>query len=242
MLSIFFYLSILISISLTSISSYQLVYFNAKGAVELCRILFKINDVVFDDYRFPIKSKPEGGFEVPEFDEYKKNGLLDANMNRAPILKLPNGIVIGQSKSIERYICRKCKMFGDGDDDEALIDCITENIRDIREKWGKVRMTGGQGSNNEKDVAIKKFYETELEEWLQKLEKSLPQNSESKYAVGEKISYADVQIWYLLNEVFDKAEVAKVTEKFNRLLTISNNVNQNQNLQKWLAERPSTAF
>ena len=103
--------------------------------------MFKINGIEFEDYRFPIKQKEGGGFEVPEFDAAKTTGLLARNMNRAPVLQLKSGITIGQSKSIERYISRHCKMIGDNDEEEACIDCLAENVRDIRDKWGKIRMT-----------------------------------------------------------------------------------------------------
>ena len=173
----------------------------------MSRILFKINGIEFEDYRFPIKAKEGGGFEVPEFDAAKTTGLLAVNMNRAPILQLKSGVTIGQSKSIERYISRQCKLLGDNDEEEGCIDCLAENVRDIRDKWGKIRMTTG---SSEKEEAIKKFYESELQEWLEKLENSLPTQKEGQFfAVGSRLSYADVQIWYLMTEVFDKNELAK---------------------------------
>ena len=102
-------------------------------------------------------------------------------------------------------------MLGEGEE-EPLVDCIAENIRDIRDKWGKVRMTGGMGTNPEKEAAIKKFYESELGEWLLKLENSLPVQDDLNFAVGNKLSYADVQIWYLMSEVFEKDEVKKSSD------------------------------
>jgi len=62
-------------------------------------------------------------------------------------------------------------------------------------------------TGSEKEEAIKKFYESELKEWLEKLENSLPAGT--SFAVGNRLSYADVQIWYLMTEVFDKVELAK---------------------------------
>lgn len=38
-------------------SIHKLIYFDAKGAAELIRILLKIGEVEFEDYRFPIKIK-----------------------------------------------------------------------------------------------------------------------------------------------------------------------------------------
>ena len=44
---------------------------------------------------------------------------------------------IGQSKAIERYIATKCHLLGQSDEEEALIDCIAENIWDIK-VWQKM--------------------------------------------------------------------------------------------------------
>lgn len=222
-----------------------LKYFDARGAAELVRIIAKIGKYEFVDERFPIKLKEGGGFETPEFNEAKATGIMRMNMNRAPVLVLSPDLVIGQSKSIERYLAKKCNMLGHSDEECALIDCITENIRDIREKWGKIRSIGGMGANPEKDAAMKKFYEEgELKELLEKLDKSLTVSNNSEvYAVGNTLSYADVSIWFLLHEVFDNKEAVRaVSENCPTLNKISNNVANNANLQAWLAERPQTMF
>ena len=229
--------------SFTAAAKHKLIYFDAKGAAELIRIILKIGDVEFEDYRFPIKTKEGGGFETPEFDNAKTTGILSSNMNRAPVLQLPSGKVIGQSKAIERYVCKMCNFLGENDEDCFYIDCISENIRDIRDKWGKVRMTGGPGNTPEKDEAIKKFYESELKDWLEKLEKSLPsENNENDYAVGSRISYVDIQIWFLMTQVFENSEVEKAIQNCKKLKLITGAVSKNQNLQKWLTERPQTMF
>ena len=50
----------------------KLVYFDAKGVVELSRCMLKIGQIDFEDSRFPIKLKEGGGFETPEFAEVVK--------------------------------------------------------------------------------------------------------------------------------------------------------------------------
>ena len=230
------------SFTVNAMNSHKLIYFDAKGAAEMIRILLKVGNIAFEDYRFLIKIKEGGGFETPEFDIAKSNGLLVSNMNRAPVLQLPNGRIVGQSKAIERYICKLCNFLGENDEESFYIDCCSENIRDIKDKWGKIRMTGGIGSNKEKEEAIKKFYESELKEWLEKLEKSLPENQNINYAIGSRISYADIQIWYLMTQVFEVAEIEKSSENCPKLKLITNIVSKNENLQKWLSERPQTMF
>jgi hypothetical protein len=95
-------------------------------------------------------------------------------MNRAPILMVGD-LNIGQSKAIERYVAKRCSMMGSGDEEYAVIDCISEHTRDIREKWGKIRSTGGMAPSTLKDEATKKWFDVELKDWLVKLEKSLPE-------------------------------------------------------------------
>ena len=50
-----------------SASKLKLVYFDAKGAAELSRVLLKVAGMEFEDFRFAIKVKEGGGFETPEF-------------------------------------------------------------------------------------------------------------------------------------------------------------------------------
>jgi hypothetical protein len=96
--------------SLSASKKIKLVYFDAKGVVEMTRIMFKISGVDFEDSRFSIKVK-EGG----EFAVAKETGVLQANMDRAPVL-LVGDVSIGQSKAIERYVAKTCNMMGNGDE------------------------------------------------------------------------------------------------------------------------------
>ena len=68
-------------------------------------------------------------------------------MNRLPVLVVTSPstseeVRIGQSKAIERYIAHTYNMYGNTPIETALIDNINENIRDIREKWSKIRAIG----------------------------------------------------------------------------------------------------
>jgi hypothetical protein len=101
--------------SLSASKKIKLVYFDAKGVVEMTRIMFKISGVDFEDSRFSIKVKEGGGFETPEFAVAKETGVLQANMDRAPVL-LVGDVSIGQSKAIERYVAKTCNMMGNGDE------------------------------------------------------------------------------------------------------------------------------
>jgi glutathione S-transferase len=226
--------------------AYKLMYFDAKGAAEISRVLMKIGGMEFEDYRFPITQKEGGGFETVEYTEQKTAGTFAANMNRVPLLSI-DGELVGQSRAIERYVASTCNFMGCTDEERLKIDCVVENVRDIKEKWGKIRMAGGMGTNPEKDKAIEEWFAGgEFAEWLLKLEKSLPANAADDISVGSSISYADVCVWHLLRDYFNDhgEEVAKAEKKAScsKLTRIAQKVAELPKLKSWLADRPNTMF
>jgi hypothetical protein len=182
--------------------------------------------------------KTTGGFDTPEFTVAKADGRLAANMDRAPLL-LVNGRQIGQSRAIERYIAAQCGMLGDDDFESAQIICVVENVKDIKEKWGKVRMTGGFAPSEEKDKAIKDFFDKDLRPWLVKLEKSIPDQD-----FGGKITYADVAVWNLLKDTFldQQSLVDTLSKDLSKIVSMASKVDGNLSLKKWISERPKTMF
>jgi hypothetical protein len=221
----------------------KLVYFDAKGVVEISRVLLKIGGMPFEDFRYPITAKEGGGFNTEEFTAAKDAGELSSNMDRVPIFYIDN-VPLGQSKAIERFIAHRCNLMGSSDIEAAQIDCVAEHVRDIKEKWGKIRFTGGFGPNPEKDAAIKKWFEEgELTEWLVKLEKSLPPSKVENCSVGESTTYADVCIWNLLCDYFDNVDgITNSSKECRRLTQIADKVKSIEAVKSYLAERPATMF
>jgi len=233
-------------------SPVRLRYFDAKGAAELCRILLHVGNIPFEDERFPLKQKAGGGFEITEFQEAKSNGAFDANMQRVPILHVGDA-QIGQSRAIERYICSHSNLLGSNAEESAQIDCFTENVRDILDKWGKIRSTGGFGPNEEKEKLIQQWFgassngKGDYADWLLKLEKSLPGPVDSCFVIGNALSYADVSLWQLLRDFYPAvhihaAQTAEQAAGCKRLTRIADNVAVLPSLKEYLAKRPVTTF
>eukprot|EP01039_Chlorochromonas_danica_P007777 gene7777-8588_t len=227
----------------------RLRYFNARGAAELARILMRVGQMTFEDYRYAVSAKPEGGFEAEEFAEDKIAGEFRSNMDRLPVLELESGVKIGQSRAIERFVCHRCGLLGETPEEAALIDCITENVRDIKDKWSKIRTTGGFAPNAEKDRLTEAWFAGgELASWLEKLERSLPEPSPGQwFSVGSHLSYADVSIWHLLRDFFPanhKMDMKNAEKRANcgRLSKIADKVGERVDLQAYLGQRPQTAF
>ena len=148
----------------------KLVYFDARGIAEVTRMMLKIGGIACEETRLSLAPKAGGGFEAPEFAALQASGACVVNMDRLPLLHV-DGFTIGQSKSIERFVARRCNLLGSSDIEAAQIDCITEHIRDIKDKYQKVKALPAA----EKEEALKKWFDSDLSEWLVKLEKSLPE-------------------------------------------------------------------
>ena len=57
-------------------------------------------------------------------------------------------------------------MMGSNDIESAQIDCVTEHIRDIKDKYNKVK---GTTDATEKETQLAKWFDTEFAEWLEKV-------------------------------------------------------------------------
>jgi len=224
-------------------NSIRLHYFDIAALGEISRILMKIGNLPFEDVRYPF-TFTASGVDSPDMEVKKKTGAFVCNMNRVPVLEIENGVTIGQSKTIERYLADRLHLFGSSDVERALIDGVTENVRDIKDKYSKVRYTTNP---EEKDALIAKWFAGgELAEWLVKLERSLPANTSGDvFVAGTTPTYADVLIWQVLRDFFSDKAAASASEtaaKVGRLTAIANKVGEIPALKNWLATRPVDKF
>ena len=212
----------------------KLIYFDARGLIEQSRIMLKIAGIPFEDVRLPMKQKEGGGFITDEFVAQKNAGDFYINMDRVPILMV-DGVTIGQSKSIDRFVAKRCNMMGQTDLEAAQIDCITEHIRDIKDKYTKVKSLPAA----DKEEGLKKFFATELPEHFTKLEKSLPATRSAGFSVGSTISYSDVYLWCFACDYFDDKTVAiTAMASCESLKAIVSMVADQAALKTWLSVRP----
>ncbi|KAJ8599426.1 hypothetical protein CTAYLR_007987 [Chrysophaeum taylorii] len=210
----------------------KLSYFPARGVVEKIRYMLAIGEVVYEDYRYPLSFGTPGDFSTvirPEFDADKASGKLDVSMGKVPVLEV-DGIEIGQSKAIERYVARKYGMMGSTDEEAAKIDCVAEHERDIKDMYMKAKAA------EKKD----EFFEKTLPEMLAKVEASLPQGP-GPFLFGEKVSYADVVFFVFLTEFFDDKDKAAAATP-SKIKAAIDAVAAIPQVQKWKAERPDTPF
>ncbi len=95
-------------------SRLKLSYFDARGVAETTRYMLAVTKTPYEDFRYGFTFGTPGDFSTvqrPEFDAAKAAGKLDANLGRLPLLEV-DGTVIGQSKTIERFVAKRVGMMG----------------------------------------------------------------------------------------------------------------------------------
>lgn len=232
-----------LSMSAGVASKMKLKYFNLRGAAENCRVLLAIGGEEYEDIRF---DWTPGTMKSQAFDDAKTSGELKINLNRAPVLVVDD-VAIGQSKAIERFLAKRFGLMGKSPIEEALIDCMAEHCRDVRDaamRKGFSAFSRGK-TDEEKRVAREEWFKTDLPTMLGKINDAVQQTSEAKgFAVGSSLSLADVAIWSLLSECqdSDKEDTAHAAISCDALNAIVSTVSSNENVAKWLEKRPKTPF
>jgi len=225
--------------TMSASSTYRLTYFDARGAGELSRVLLTLGKQEYEDKRYPI-AFVDGKPSVPDFQKAKEAGDLKANMGRVPILDV-DGVEIGQSKAIERFLARKLGMYGSSDLEAAQVDAVCEHCRDVKEAFGRA-VPPFAPEDEEKEKKRDEWYATGLPSWFSRLEDALPA-SEGDWLVGSSLTLADVYVWSLVRDTFpDKERCSKAMEGCTRLRSVADRVALIPELSAWLESRPVTNF
>lgn len=115
---------------------YKLIYFNFRGMAEITRMMFKLSNVPFEDFRYHVCTQT---MDRKEFENDKSKYPFLA----LPVLELEDGLMIPQSKAIERYVAKQLGYWGTNDVEAALIDSYCEFIIDIKQKFNAVKSAYG---------------------------------------------------------------------------------------------------
>lgn len=224
----------------TASDSFVLRYFDGRGVAETARMIFVVAGKEFEDMRYPVSFGTPGDFSTikrDEFDADKASGKLDIAFGKVPILESGN-FRLPQSKAIERYLAKRFGMMGSTPEEEAWVDAVHEHIRDINDAYSKKGLFFMKDLEKKAEIQ-KKWFEEELPAFLAKLEQAIP--GEAGFAVGSKVSLADVAIFKLLSDTFDR-DVSSTYDGHQKLKAIVKNLAKHEGLQKWIAGRKQTMF
>jgi glutathione S-transferase len=212
---------------------FKVTYFEAYGRVETPRILLAMAGKDFEDLRYPISFGTPGDFSTikrEEFDADQSAGKFDYAMNMIPVIE-SGDFKLPQSKAIERYLAKKLGMMGSTLEEEGWVDALNEHVGDISAAYGR------------KESEETWFKET-LPSYMKKLEAALP--GTLGFAVGDKVSLADVAIFRLLSDTqpaYDSkwdSDVVAAYADCPKIKAIMATMDGHEALQKWMKGRPKS--
>jgi glutathione S-transferase len=214
---------------------FHLRYFDARGVAETSRLLVVLGGAQerFTDERWPLDfSKPRDEM-APGMAAARAQGLLAANLDRAPVLVVDGKHEIGQSKSIERFLAKKLGLLGGDDIEAAKIDMFTEHVRDLKDKYQQAKRVA-------KRETLAAFFSTTMPTFLQKMERVCTGDGGGPL-VGSKLSLADVALFVLITDYFDNKEGAKeALRDCPKLAASVEAVGAQPAIGAYLAQRPVT--
>lgn len=177
----------------------------------------------------------------PEFDAMKAKGELDISLGKVPLLEV-DGVKIGQSKAIERYLAKELGLAGSSPVEAAQVDQLGETVRDIKDAYQKVR---GVQDEEAKKKGMEKWFAEDLPNWVKLAEKSLPAGP-GPFMVGGKVSAADLLFYTLLlapGGFFDNTEGAKASfQDSPKIKAALEAVDALPQLQEYLKNRKPSPF
>jgi len=224
--------------------SYKLTYFDIRGLAENARIFLAVAQQPYEDVRLSLTFGTPGDFSTiqrPEFDAMKAKGELDISLGKVPLLEV-DGVKIGQSKAIERYLAKELGLAGSSPVEAAQVDQLGETVRDIKDAYQKVR---GVQDEEAKKKGMEKWFAEDLPNWVKLAEKSLPAGP-GPFMVGGKVSAADLLFYTLLlapGGFFDNTEGAKASfQDSPKIKAALEAVDALPQLQEYLKNRKPSPF
>jgi prostaglandin-H2 D-isomerase / glutathione transferase len=213
----------------------KLTYFNVRGLAETSRMILAVGQIDYEDVRYPLEVIDMSTYKMvkDEFDSDKAEGKLLKSLNKVPFLEV-DGAVIPQSKTIERYLAKRCNMMGATDLESARIDSICEYVRDFKDMYQKVR----KSENKEEDMNT--WFTVTLVERLSLLDNILDSDG---FSVGSSTSLSDITLYSFITNFFDNKEASmNATLATPNLRKIVDRVHEIPEMKKWLETRPKTDF
>ena len=202
---------------------YRLTYFNSRGKVELSRLVFALAGVEYEDKRVT----------WDEWQELKPNtpfGFL-------PVLEV-DGKMLGGSLEIARYLAEEFGLAGSN----ALENAETAGVCSCVDDLLELVLDTEFGKSEAIKAELKKSVpEQHIPRYLGALEKrAMANNSMFGYIHGNKVTYADLAIFVVVEFVEQMFPAAM--DKFPALKKLSASVGKLPKISEWLQKRPTSQF
>lgn len=172
-------------------ASHKLTYFDGKGRGELSRMCFVAADKKFTDERIAF------GDEWTKMKPQMPQGSM-------PVLTISSGkkgedITLCQSMSVARYLAREFKLYGKTNIEMAYIDMILDTLLDVFTPFVTIAFMPEGDDKVKKMAEFKKDKQPVILGYLENILKKNP--SKSGFAVGDKLSVADLGLFVYLEGI-----------------------------------------
>ena len=199
--------------------SYTLYYFNSRGNAEAIRLIFAYAGVEYKDVRYEQEEWPKQKPKMP--------------FGKMPVLELADGKVIPGSMVIARYLGEKYGLAGADAVENAEISGIVDAVVDLVKEGAALFF---EEDKDRKEKLLKKFLDTTVPSSLDKFNQ-LCSKTKDGYLWGSKLTWADLAFYNAFEFVS-----ANQMDKYPALKTLRSLVEQNENIAKWIKERPKTQY
>lgn len=158
-------------------SSYELLYFPARGRAEQVRLMFTLAGIAYD--------------EVPPADWGAMKA--DTPFGRLPVVTVrgeEGELELAESGAIMRHLARRSEMYGSGELQHAMCDALADYVADERTKYISVAYAATLGTS---EAEIEAYWK-HLPQTLRDLERALARSTsaDSGWFIGESVTFADV--------------------------------------------------
>ncbi|XP_071828893.1 glutathione S-transferase 3-like isoform X4 [Apostichopus japonicus] len=175
------------------------------------------------------------------FSEWQ--GKRGPGFGQLPVLEI-DGKEIPQSRAIYRYVARKHGFYPSDDWGHALVEVVLETVRDFDPEVSKFF---SQTDSKKREEIRKEFIDKGSNKYLDNIEKLLKNtNGGTGWFVGEKISLADILVFYLIYDVIPSL-LGKEPGTFDLsnhelLHAFMKRFKSEPKISSWLGKRPKTPF
>ncbi|XP_060066242.1 hematopoietic prostaglandin D synthase-like [Ylistrum balloti] len=209
---------------MSSMPTYKLTYFDARGVAELVRLTFLAAGVEFEDVR--IKSE--------DWLELKPN----TPQGKLPILEV-DGETIPQSRAIARYVAREYGLYGETNIDNTMVDVVMGTVQDLEVHILKFY---DEKDREKKAALMKPFLAETMPRFLEIFTTMLGEND---WFVAQKLTLADIAVFHVFDYI---AEMLTDKNKHDIYVSSpsmkkhSDRVRSIPSINAWLDRRPNTEY
>ena len=202
-------------------TTYKLIYFNARGRAEVCRLIFAQADVKYEDKR--VNSE-----EWAQLKPTTPTGAL-------PMMEVDGKPLTG-SGPMARFLAERFGLAGSNDFENAELAGIIDVLEDFHMK---VVPWYYEKDEEKKAQLLKQLQDEHAPRYWGIIEKKIKNNkSEAGWIFGNKPTYADLAIFSVLE--FAGTLCPKILVDFPGVAKLKGAVGALPNIANWVKERPQT--